>query len=37
MQESEYPMCLFGSMLTDGFECLGVEVFEQNAHDKEKL
>jgi hypothetical protein len=28
MKESEYPMCFYGSMLTDGFECLGVEVME---------
>ena len=28
MKESEYPMCFYGSTLTDGFELFGVEIME---------
>lgn len=35
MKESEYPMCFYGSTLTDGFELLGVEVFEANGGKEE--
>jgi hypothetical protein len=36
MKESEYPMCFFGSLLTDGFELLGVEVFETSGGKEEQ-